>query len=155
MARSTDRAMSTMRSGAIGTYVFSPRPGCVALVVGDIVGHDLSAAAAMGRTYTAVRLLAEQERRTPGELLEALDDVCHVLPESAYSTVGYAEYVPSSLTLTYACAGHPPPLLVDETGARFLMERSVDPSRDSASGCAPPARCTWLGRADWCGTPTD
>lgn len=107
--------------------VFSPRPGCVALVVGDIVGHDLPAAAAIGRTYTAVRLLAEQEIGSPGHLLERLDEACAVVPEAAYSTVGYAEFYPHRMSLRYACAGHPPPLLVDAGGTRFLREGRSTP----------------------------
>jgi serine phosphatase RsbU (regulator of sigma subunit) len=131
--------------------VFSPRPGCVALVVGDIVGHDLPAAAAIGRTYTAVRLLAEQEIGTPGQLLERLDEACAVVPEAAYSTVGYAEFFPQRMQLRYACAGHPPPLLVDAAGARFLWEgRSTPvavPSKSRATGevhLSGPARLVWF-----------
>lgn len=131
--------------------VFSPRPGCVALVVGDIVGHDLPAAAAIGRTYTAVRLLAEQEIGTPGQLLERLDEACAVVPEAAYSTVGYAEFFPHRMNLRYACAGHPPPLLVEAGGARFLWEgRSTPvavPSKARATGevhLSGPARLLWF-----------
>ena len=130
--------------------VFTPRTGTVALVVGDIVGHDLAAAAAMGRTYTAVRLLAEQAVRTPGEVLDALDAVCHVLPESAYSTVGYAEFIPSSQMLTYACAGHPPPLLVDGTGARFLMDgRSTPVAVSNGKRCTGEIQLTGPARLVW------
>lgn len=131
--------------------VFSPRPGCVALVVGDIVGHDLPAAAAIGRTYTAVRMLAEQEFGSPGQLLERLDEACAVVPEAAFSTVGYAEFIPDRMSLRYACAGHPPPLLVDAGGVRFLWEgRSAPvavPSETRATGqvhLPGPARLLWF-----------
>lgn len=131
--------------------VFSPRAGVVSLVVGDIVGHDLPAAAAMGRAYTAVRLLAEQDYGSPGQLLKRLDDACRVLPEAAYSTVGYAEFFPESLRLAYACAGHPPPLLVDEEGARFLRDgRSPPvgiPQQSRSTGevvLTGPARLVWF-----------
>ena len=131
--------------------VFSPRPGCVALVVGDIVGHDLPAAAAIGRTHTAIRMLAEQEFGSPGQLLERLDEVCAVVPEAAFSTVGYAEFMPDRMSLRYACAGHPPPLLVDAVGARFLWEgRSTPvavPSQTRATGevhLSGPARLLWF-----------
>lgn len=141
--------------------VFAVRPHRVALVVGDIVGHDLPAAAAMGRTYPVVRLLAGQ-MDAPGEVLDLLDAACGVLPEASFSTVGYAEFTPSTATLRYSCAGHPPPLLIDDTGARFLWEGRAAPvgvptgPRPTATmALERPSRLVWFtdGLIERAGTP--
>ncbi|MGH1554007.1 SpoIIE family protein phosphatase [Streptomyces sp. L7] len=105
----------------------------VALVVGDVVGHGLHAAAAMGRLRTAVRTLADVDL-APDELLTQLDDLVIGLAEEAdaenasahvLSDIGatclYAVYDPVSGTCTAARAGHPAPALVQPDGeVRFL-----------------------------------
>jgi serine phosphatase RsbU (regulator of sigma subunit) len=95
--------------------------GRTALVVGDIVGHDLPAAAAMGRVQTAVRVIADGSLIGPRQVLEALDDACPGIPGAAFATLGYGEYDPRTCVLRYACAGHPPPLLVTDHRARYLQ----------------------------------
>ncbi|SEG53408.1 PAS domain S-box-containing protein [Actinacidiphila yanglinensis] len=94
-----------------------------ALVVGDVVGHGINAAAAMGRLRTAVRTLAELDP-APDELLTLLDRTVAQLNEEdpdadPGSTLGgtclYAVYDPVLRTLDVARAGHPPPLLLDPT----------------------------------------
>jgi serine phosphatase RsbU (regulator of sigma subunit) len=119
------------------------------------VGHDLTAAAAMGRTYPVVRILARQGT-SPGDVLERLDDACGLLPEARFATVGYAEFSPATMRLQFACAGHPPPLLVDESGARFLWEgrstpvairvgrRPYPPRASSEVHLIQPARLLWF-----------
>ncbi|MEV5960013.1 SpoIIE family protein phosphatase [Streptomyces sp. NPDC051987] len=98
----------------------------VALVVGDVVGHGINAAATMGRLRTAVRTLAAMEL-PPDELLTHLDDTVQRLaeedadaPEQYSPAVGatclYAVYDPVTRTCTMARAGHPPPAVVDPQG---------------------------------------
>ncbi|MFI9467243.1 SpoIIE family protein phosphatase [Streptomyces sp. NPDC052492] len=98
----------------------------VALVVGDVVGHGLHAAATMGRLRTAVRTLAGLEL-PPDELLAHLDDTVQRLgeedcdlpeqvPAVAGATCLYAVYDPATLRCTLASAGHPPPAVVDPQG---------------------------------------
>ncbi|MGW3731202.1 ATP-binding SpoIIE family protein phosphatase, partial [Streptomyces sp. NPDC000851] len=95
----------------------------VALVVGDVVGHGLHAAATMGRLRTAVHTLASMEL-PPDELLGHLDDTVQRLAEedcdlpdeiSAVSgaTCLYAVYDPATRRCTMASAGHPPPAIID------------------------------------------
>lgn len=91
----------------------------IALVVGDVVGHDLAAAVAMGRLQAALRLLAA-ESTGPADLLSKLDTAVISIPNALPTTVGYAEYDPSSRELRYACAGHLPPLLASAEGVRYL-----------------------------------
>ncbi len=91
----------------------------IGFAVGVVVGHDLAAAAAMGRLQQLLRYAADAGAR-PGELLEALDEACPSITGTDFATVGYAEYSPAEGVVSYACAGHPPPLLVAGGEARYL-----------------------------------
>ncbi|MFF3563670.1 SpoIIE family protein phosphatase [Streptomyces sp. NPDC002574] len=97
----------------------------VALVVGDVVGHGINAAAAMGRLRTAVRTLADMEM-PPDELLTHLDDTVQRLADEDLdaadqtpvggATCLYAVYDPLTRRCAMARAGHPPPAIVDPDG---------------------------------------
>ncbi|WP_055525822.1 SpoIIE family protein phosphatase [Streptomyces graminilatus] len=99
----------------------------VALVVGDVVGHGLHAAASMGRLRTAVRTLADVDL-PPDELLTHLDDLVihlasdlrpaeHFQPTGEFgATCLYAVYDPVSRRLSMASAGHPLPLISSPDG---------------------------------------
>ncbi|MFC9479162.1 SpoIIE family protein phosphatase [Streptomyces griseus] len=102
----------------------------VGLVIGDVVGHGIGAAATMGRLRTAVQTLADMDL-PPDELLARLDDLVLRLSEEEPATgpverggttvVGatclYAVYDPASGCCTMARAGHPPPVIVTPDGA--------------------------------------
>lgn len=93
--------------------------GAVALVVGDVVGHGLDAAIAMAQLRGAVRALAAIS--SPSELLDRLDVFVDSLPAAEMTTLVYVELEPATGKMRYACAGHPPPLVVSATGVtRFL-----------------------------------
>ncbi|MER7537550.1 SpoIIE family protein phosphatase [Streptomyces sp. NPDC097704] len=105
------------RAGVGGDwYDVIPLSGArVALVVGDVVGHGLHAAATMGRLRTAVRAFADIDLM-PDELLTHLDDVVirmqreESLEEGETSaTCLYAIYDPVSRLCSLASAGHVPP----------------------------------------------
>ncbi|MGW4042227.1 SpoIIE family protein phosphatase [Streptomyces sp. NPDC004721] len=92
----------------------------VALVVGDVVGHGLHAAAAMGRLRTAVLNFSTLDL-PPDELIARLDELATLLEtdqgdSDSASVTGatclYAVYDPVSGDCTMARAGHPPPALV-------------------------------------------
>jgi serine phosphatase RsbU (regulator of sigma subunit) len=91
----------------------------IGLAVGDVVGHDLSAAAAMARLQTVLRVLA-QSGDGPAGTLSGLDRASEHIAGAFMTTVGYADYHPPTSTLRYACAGHLPPLLLTADGAEFL-----------------------------------
>jgi PAS domain S-box-containing protein len=98
----------------------------VALVVGDVVGHGINAAATMGRLRTAVHTLADMDL-APDEVLSHLDDLVVRLTEEESgpdgfvssvmgATCAYAVYDPVTRLCTMARAGHPPPAIVDPYG---------------------------------------
>lgn len=93
--------------------------GALALVVGDVVGHGLEAAIAMAQLRGAVRALAAVS--SPSELLDRLDAFVDSLPDADMTTLVYVELDPSSGRFRYACAGHPPPLVVSATGVSRLL----------------------------------
>ncbi|MFF1674698.1 SpoIIE family protein phosphatase [Streptomyces sp. NPDC058256] len=111
----------------------------VALVVGDVVGHGIHAAATMGRLRTAVRTLADIDL-PPDELLTHLDDVVIRLSAEASSvpdtvieatdmgaTCLYAVYDPVSSCCTLARAGHVPPVLVPRNGSADILDLPPGP----------------------------
>ncbi|WP_436845162.1 SpoIIE family protein phosphatase [Streptomyces sioyaensis] len=103
-----------------------PLPGArVALVVGDVVGHGLHAAATMGRLRTAVQNFSSLDL-PPDELLSHLDELVHRIDHEvtgaddeatvAGATCLYAIYDPAAGRCTMARAGHLPPALVHPDG---------------------------------------
>lgn len=82
------------------------------LVVGDVVGRGIEAAATMGQLRSAVRALASTGLR-PAALLEALDAYARRHGVGRMTTLVYAELHVASGALRYACAGHPPPVVVE------------------------------------------
>jgi phosphoserine phosphatase RsbU/P len=84
--------------------------GKVGLVVGDVVGRGIGAAATMGQLRSATRALASTGL-PPGRLLEALDSYVGRHRVGGMSTLVYAELELGTRELRLACAGHPPPVL--------------------------------------------
>ncbi|MGW5927035.1 SpoIIE family protein phosphatase [Streptomyces anulatus] len=110
----------------------------VALVVGDVVGHGINAAAAMGRLRAAVHTLADMDL-PPDEILAHLDDLATRIVEeessgddvSATAVLGatclYVVYDPVTRRCTMARAGHPPPVVVSPAGTATLAELPPGP----------------------------
>ncbi|MGV9564332.1 SpoIIE family protein phosphatase [Streptomyces sp. NPDC003480] len=110
----------------------------VALVVGDVVGHGLHAAATMGRLRTTVHNFAGLDM-PPEELLGRLDElVAHLDAEEAAAagedgpgvtgaTCQYAVYDPTSGQLAIATAGHPGPAVVHPHGTVDFPQVPVSP----------------------------
>ncbi|MFF5662614.1 SpoIIE family protein phosphatase [Streptomyces griseofuscus] len=107
----------------------------VALVVGDVVGHGLHAAATMGRLRTAVHNFSALDL-PPDELLGLLDELVGRIdqdenPDEGAAVTGatclYAVYDPVSRRCTMARAGHPPPALVHPDGRVEFPEMPAGP----------------------------
>lgn len=90
------------------------------LVVGDVVGRGIDAAATMGQLRSAVRALAATGLG-PAGLLSALDGYARRHDVGQMATLIYAELSLSRRRLCLACAGHPPPLLVPLEDDPFLI----------------------------------
>lgn len=101
--------------------------GIVALVVGDVVGHGVTASAAMGQLRAVLndRLVANSD--LAGALAET-DAFAARTPGLHASTLALAALDPAVGTLRYATCGHPPPLVIAENGrTRFLPATGSGP----------------------------
>lgn len=86
--------------------------GTLGLVMGDIVGRGVTAAALMGQIRNGLRALA-LEGHSPAAVLTMLNRMLHVTgPTNAMATVVYCRFDPETGTLTVSNAGHPPPLIL-------------------------------------------
>jgi GAF domain-containing protein/anti-sigma regulatory factor (Ser/Thr protein kinase) len=92
-------------------YDVIPLPsGRVGLVVGDVMGRGVRAAAVMGQLRAAVRAYS-LEGHQPAALLARLDRLVGTLEEGLLVTALYAEWDPGRDTVVCASAGHLPPLV--------------------------------------------
>jgi GAF domain-containing protein/anti-sigma regulatory factor (Ser/Thr protein kinase) len=92
-------------------YDVIPLPsGRVGLVVGDVMGRGVRAAAVMGQLRAAVRAYS-LEGHQPAALLARLDRLVGTLEDGLLVTALYAEWDPSRDTVVCASAGHLPPLV--------------------------------------------
>ncbi|MEU8520148.1 SpoIIE family protein phosphatase [Streptomyces sp. NBC_01216] len=98
--------------------------GRTGLVIGDVMGHGIHAAAVMGQLRTAVRTLA-REGVPPAQLLRSLDAVVCELGEDEMATCVYAVHDPDSGGVVIARAGHPPPAVATADGAISFLEGSL------------------------------
>ena len=83
----------------------------VALVVGDVEGHDLGAARIMSRLRHMLGLLVLEEQ-TPGKALERLNRVLLSGMDQRLTTVLVGVLDTSTAEVSFASAGHPPPVLI-------------------------------------------
>jgi hypothetical protein len=102
-----------------------------ALIVGDCVGHGLDAATVMAQLRSAARAML-LDGRDPAEVLEGLDTFAASTGGAMCTTVACAVIDRNDDAVTYARAGHPPPLVVRADGAMWLDEAqglplAVDP----------------------------
>ena len=121
--------------------------GVTTVVIGDVIGHDTAAAAAMGQVRNILRGVAVATRSSPAELLRQVDAVMSELLIEITATVVVArlEQTPeerqNGLTrLRWASAGHPPPLVVgppDEADPRPAAEVLWGPGPNLLLGLEP------------------
>ncbi|MBV9605866.1 MAG: SpoIIE family protein phosphatase [Solirubrobacterales bacterium] len=109
--------------------------GQVGVVIGDVVGHGIAAAALMGRLRTALHAYAI-EGHGPGRTLELVDRFVQSISEPAMATAAYAVFDTYSSKVCYATAGHLPPIVISATGATALDITPAPPL-----GAFPYGRC--------------
>ena len=129
--------------------------GRTALVVGDVMGRGVRAAAVMGQLRAAVRAYARLDL-PPADLLESLDGLVRELGEDQIVTCIYAVFDPADRVLRFANAGHLPPIVRDarRRAAGWSGRGEPAPGRRPLQP-APSTRSNLdLGRHAWCSTPT-
>ncbi|HWG26214.1 SpoIIE family protein phosphatase [Actinospica sp.] len=95
--------------------------GRVALVVGDVMGHGIRAAATMGQLRTVARTLATLDM-DPEQVLTRLDEVAASSGDDQFATCVCAVYDPVERSGVIASAGHLPPVTVAPDGTTRLID---------------------------------
>jgi PAS domain S-box-containing protein len=113
--------------------------GAAALAIGDVVGHDLTAAATMGQLRSAFRALIATTDG-PDHLISELKDSWSVLGLPRLATALFARLDVDTGELRMASAGHPPPLLITDEFATYL---DVPPS--PLLGAPGASAGEWIG----------
>jgi serine phosphatase RsbU (regulator of sigma subunit) len=102
---------------------FAQADGATLLVMGDVVGHNVDAAAAMGQLRSLVRGIAYDRPDAPAGILTRVDDVVTGLGIGSLATALVARLGPGTespdggRTLRWSSAGHLPPLVIREDGS--------------------------------------
>ncbi|MEV5356924.1 SpoIIE family protein phosphatase [Streptomyces sp. NPDC093516] len=100
--------------------------GRTALVIGDVMGRGVRAAAVMGQLRTAVRAYARLDL-PPHEVLQLLDGLAAEIDANQIATCAYAIHDPNEGKLVYASAGHLPILVRDENGTVLRADEPTGP----------------------------
>ncbi|MGC0316383.1 SpoIIE family protein phosphatase [Kitasatospora acidiphila] len=95
--------------------------GRVALVVGDVMGHGIRAAATMGQLRTVARTLATLDM-PPAQVLARLDETANGIGEGQFATCVCAVYDPVDRGCTVASAGHLPPVVMGPSGEARVLD---------------------------------
>lgn len=131
--------------------IFTLPSGKVGFVIGDVEGHGLRSAVAMGRLRSALRAYA-LDYEDPAEVLHRLDrKLCHFESDIS-ATVLYAVSDPPFDLVTISTAGHPTPL-ISESGAEVAevvdlpagLLLGLDPDQPRQSENVPLAPGAALG----------
>jgi serine phosphatase RsbU (regulator of sigma subunit) len=97
--------------------------GTLLLAIGDVLGHDIHAAAAMGQLRGIIRKLAYTTGGTPADILTQADATARGLAVNVLATavIGRIQTgAPGVASLQWSNAGHPPPLLITASGVQVL-----------------------------------
>lgn len=105
---------------------FTLSDGATALAVGDVVGHDLEAAAGMAQLRNMLRAYAWSQQDPPSRVVERLDEAILSITDVTMATLVFGRVTETGdghWELSWTNAGHPPPLLVTRDGlARYLTD---------------------------------
>jgi serine phosphatase RsbU (regulator of sigma subunit)/integral membrane sensor domain MASE1 len=103
-------ATSSLEVGGDWYELLTTDEDAATVIIGDVVGHNLSAAAAMGKLSAAARALAFAGHG-PADLVHGLDLVAERTDDAMMTTMVCAAWRREDFRLHYCSAGHPPPLL--------------------------------------------
>jgi hypothetical protein len=106
----------------------------IGLVIGDVTGHGVEAAAAMGQLRIAVLAYALAGFE-PAAVIDRVDMLLDRLGPSRIATMVYVIADPATRQLTVANAGHPPPIVIEPDG----LSRPVLAGHTRLLGTSPPA----------------
>lgn len=109
--------------------VFLQRDGTVVLVIGDVVGHDIAAAAAMGQLRGVIRTVGYTHGGSAADILTDADTAARGLSVAEFATAIVARIQVGTTgprTLEWANAGHPPGAIVGADGAPRLLDAPPD-----------------------------
>ncbi len=124
----------------VGGDLFDVTPfedGRLVLIVGDVVGHGLEAAAAMGLLRSAAKMLA-LVTGSPAEVVQGLHKFAKVTPGVLYASVCCVEVQPDG-TGRYASAGHPFPVLRHRGGRTEVLDGGRSPLLGVGAATPPNA----------------
>jgi PAS domain S-box-containing protein len=112
-------AAEAARVGGDWYDAFGTPSGAMVLVIGDVVGHDTAAAAAMGQLRGLLRGIATYSDAGPGEVLRGLDAAMTQLelPTLATAAVARLEEREGCTRMVWASAGHLAPVVVHPDGS--------------------------------------
>jgi anti-sigma regulatory factor (Ser/Thr protein kinase) len=105
------------------------------LIIGDVAGHDMQAAAHMGQLRSMLRALAWSHDESPSVLLTLLDRANHQLGPRVGATAIVMRLIrldsgsvegPGTYAVTWSNAGHPPPLVLRATGDAEVLDARPD-----------------------------
>jgi serine phosphatase RsbU (regulator of sigma subunit) len=118
---------------------FVLRDGAMVLAVGDVMGHDLEAAAGMAQLRNMLRAYSWSEQGPPSRIVESLDAACLNIAEVSMATLICGRLTRSEdgrYQLSWTNAGHPPPLLVTREGEASYLTGGHGPLL--GLGISPP-----------------
>ncbi|MER5641488.1 SpoIIE family protein phosphatase [Kitasatospora sp. NPDC002227] len=95
--------------------------GRVALIVGDVMGHGIRAAATMGQLRTVARTLITMDI-DPVRVMRRLDEAASAVGEGQFATCVCVVYDPLDRSCTACSAGHLPPVVATADGTAQLLE---------------------------------
>lgn len=122
-----DAASAMLDVGGDWYDTFTWPDGRVGIMVGDVVGHNLASAAAMGRLRAATAALASHLDPDPAQLLDAVDRFAKGPDGTSFATAVCVIVEPSTGQLTYSSAGHPPVLVISPHGVVQHLDGAQSP----------------------------
>ncbi len=121
-------AVEAARVGGDWYDAFLQPNGATMLVIGDVVGHDTAAAAAMGQVRSLLRGIAAYSDAGPAEVLRGLDSAMAVLQIDTLATAAVARFEQTAderrrgvTRMVWANAGHLPPLALNPDGSVAVL----------------------------------